>query len=87
MKEFADFVEAFDYVRELDKPVKVLIAGMCYRLFPSGFFEWPAPADAPAWETETLRQYVKRNLGQLSEKVGQDEFLCDFVAGLDELTS
>jgi len=43
----------------------------------------PPDPDAPARETETLHQYVKRNLGQLNEKAGQDEFLCDFVAGLD----
>ena len=36
MKEFDDFSDAFDYCREANHPVTVIICGEKYKLFPSG---------------------------------------------------
>jgi len=33
---FDDFSEAFAYCREADRPVRVMISGTRYKLFPSG---------------------------------------------------
>jgi len=44
---FNDIADAFDYCREAAKPIKAVVDGVCFKLFPSGYFEWTAPA-APA---------------------------------------
>ena len=36
MKTFDDFPEAFDYCREKDQPVVVIVAGERWKLYPSG---------------------------------------------------
>lgn len=46
-KEFDTFQEAFDYVREADKPVRVLIERVCWKLFPSGYASFQATHAAP----------------------------------------
>ena len=35
-KQFDDFSSAFDYCREVDKPVTVYVAGERWKLYPSG---------------------------------------------------
>lgn len=39
MKSFDDFSDAFDYCRERDCPVVVLVAGEKWKLYPSGHAE------------------------------------------------
>ena len=36
---FNDIADAFDYCREADKPIKAVVDGVCYKLFPSGYSE------------------------------------------------
>jgi hypothetical protein len=36
MKMFSDFSDAFDYCREVDRPVVVLVQAEQWNLFPSG---------------------------------------------------
>lgn len=36
MKTFDDMSDAFDYCREVNKPVMVLVDGEKWKLFPSG---------------------------------------------------
>jgi hypothetical protein len=36
VKSFNDFSEAFDYCREKDQPVVVLVEGQRWKLYPSG---------------------------------------------------
>lgn len=39
MKKFDDISDAFDYCREINKPITVLINGEKCKLFPSGRLE------------------------------------------------
>jgi hypothetical protein len=36
VKTFSDFSDAFDYCREKDRPVTVLVQGEKWKLYPSG---------------------------------------------------
>lgn len=46
MKTFEDFPDAFDYCREKDQPVVVLVAGEEWKLYPSGSAVQITPASS-----------------------------------------